>query len=138
MYRVVQELADGLPGQLAERAVEVMRELRVWAEGPVRVPDFDALRRVVLTQRFASLCDEMELRPVFRDGRVEFVSDKVPGTVFSLSLRDDGGQSCETCAFRAVDAVCGAPHAVCVVDRCGAETLPMARVCGRYARQSGV
>lgn len=138
MYKVVQELADGLPEQWAERAVEAMRELRERAEGPVRVPDFDALRRVVLTQRFASLCDEMEVRPRFRDRRVEFVSDRVPGTVFSLSLRDDGSQSCETCAFRVVDVVCGEPHAVCVVDRCGAETLPMARVCGRYARQSGV
>ena len=138
MYRVVQELADGLPEQWAERAVEVMRELRVWAEGPVRVPDFDALRRVVLAPEFARLCDETEVRPKFRDWRVEFVSDKVSGTVFALSLRDDGGQSCETCAFRVVDAVGRTPCAVCVVDRCGAETLPMARVCGRYIRQSGV
>ena len=138
MYKVVQELADGLPGQWAERAVEVMRGLRAWAEGPVRVPDFDALRRVVLTQKFASLCDEMEVRPAFRDGRVEFVSDKVLGTVFALSLRDDGGQSCGTCAFRVVDAVCNAPCAMCVADRDGAEVLPMARVCARYVRQSGV
>ena len=137
MYKVVQELADGLPGQWAERAVEVMRGLRAWAEGPVRVPDFDALKRVVLTQGFADLCDEAEVRPAFRDGRVEFVSDKVPGTVFTLSLRDDGGQSCETCAFRVVDAVCREPRAMCAADRV-AEALPPARVCARYARQSGV
>lgn len=138
MYRVVQELADGLPEQLAEMAVEVMRRLRGWAEGSVRVPDFDALRRIVLTREFAGLCDEMGVRPAFRDGRVEFVSNKVPETVFALSLRDDGGQSCGTCAFRIVDAVCGEPRAACVVDRRGAEGLPMARVCGGYVRQSGV
>lgn len=138
MYEVVQELADGLPGQLAERAVEVMRRLRERAEEPVRVPDFDTLKRVVLSQGLAGLCDEMEVRPVFRDGGVEFVSDRVPRTVFTLSLRDDGSQSCETCAFRIVDVVCGEPCAMCVVDRRGAETLPMARVCGGYVRQSGV
>lgn len=137
MYKVVQELADGLPEQWAERAVEVMRKLRERAEGPVRVPDFDALRRVVLTQELAGLCDEMEVRPAFRDGRVEFVSDRVPGTVFTLSLRDDGSQSCETCAFRIVDVVCREPCAMCAADR-DVAGLPPARVCAKYVRQSGV
>lgn len=137
MYKVVQELADGLPEQWAERVVEVVWRLRGRAEGPVRVPDFDALRRIVLTQEFAGLCDEMEVRPKFRDGRVEFVSDKVPGTVFALSLRDDGSQSCETCAFRVVDVVCREPCAMCAADR-DVVGLPPARVCAKYVRQSGV
>ena len=138
MYKVVQELADGLPEQWAERAVEVMRRLRAWSEGPVRVSGFDALAGIVMCGAFADLCAELEMRPAFRDGRVEFVSDKVPGTVFALSLRDDGGQSCETCAFRTLDVFDGVPRAMCAADREELADVSLDGVCARYARQNGV